>query len=106
MVFMEHAHTAPAVRQGDQHVCPMVGEGGLVPHVGGPIMNGVSSVLICGIPAATVGNMASCVGPPSTIAMGSPTVLIGGKPAARISDPTSHGGIITGPGCPTVLIGP
>lgn len=28
-----------------------------------------------------------------------------GKPAARIGDTTAHGGTITGPGCPTVLIG-
>ncbi len=28
-----------------------------------------------------------------------------GKPAARIGDQTAHGGTITGPGCPTVLIG-
>lgn len=26
-------------------------------------------------------------------------------PAARVGDATSHGGVITGPGCPTVLIG-
>jgi uncharacterized Zn-binding protein involved in type VI secretion len=28
-----------------------------------------------------------------------------GKPAARLGDSTCHGGVITGPGCPTVLIG-
>jgi uncharacterized Zn-binding protein involved in type VI secretion len=28
-----------------------------------------------------------------------------GQPAARVGDMTSHGGAITGPGCPTVLIG-
>lgn len=27
------------------------------------------------------------------------------QPAARVGDPTSHGGTITGPGAPTVLIG-
>ena len=26
-------------------------------------------------------------------------------PAARLTDPTAHGGVITAPGCPTVLIG-
>jgi hypothetical protein len=35
---------------------------------------------------------------------GAPTVLIGGKPAARMSDTTAHGGIIV-LGCMTVLIG-
>ena len=48
--------------------------------------------------------MCTCVGPPSTIVMGSPTVLIKGMPAARVGDPTAHGGVITGPGAPTVLI--
>jgi uncharacterized Zn-binding protein involved in type VI secretion len=28
-----------------------------------------------------------------------------GKPAARLTDMTAHGGTITGPGCPTVMIG-
>jgi uncharacterized Zn-binding protein involved in type VI secretion len=39
------------------------------------------------------------------VSSGSPTVLIGKKPAARLMDPAGHGGIIVGPGCPTVLIG-
>ncbi len=28
-----------------------------------------------------------------------------GMPAARLTDLTAHGGVITAPGCPTVLIG-
>jgi uncharacterized Zn-binding protein involved in type VI secretion len=36
--------------------------------------------------------------------MGSTTVLIGSMPAARMGDPTGHGGVIV-LGCPTVLIG-
>jgi uncharacterized Zn-binding protein involved in type VI secretion len=48
--------------------------------------------------------MALCVGPPDIIAMGSMTVLIGGQPAARIGDPTAHGGVIV-MGAPTVIIG-
>lgn len=35
---------------------------------------------------------------------GSSTVLIGGKPAARMGDTTAHGGTIA-LGCPTVIIG-
>ncbi|MGH2562170.1 MAG: PAAR domain-containing protein [Thermomicrobiales bacterium] len=27
------------------------------------------------------------------------------QPAARVGDPTAHGGVVTGPGCPVVLIG-
>ena len=96
----------PAARVGDLHVCPMVTPGvPPVPHVGGPITGpGVPTVLIGGMPAATMGDMAVCVGPPSTIIMGSTTVLIGGKPAARLGDPTAHGGTIT-LGFPMVMIG-
>jgi uncharacterized Zn-binding protein involved in type VI secretion len=58
------------------------------------------------MPAARVGDMATCVGPPDTIIPpGSPTVLIGGMPAARMGDMTAHGGSIV-LGFPTVLIGP
>ncbi len=76
-----------------------------VPHVGGPIAGpGVPTVLIGSLPAAVLGDSCVCVGPPSTIIKGSATVLIGGKPAARMGDSTSHGGTIA-LGCPTVIIG-
>ena len=77
---------------------------GTVPHVGGPVMAGEATVLIGGMPAARVGDMCSCVGPPDTIAAGSATVMIGGMPAARLGDPTAHGGSIVA-GAPTVIIG-
>ena len=95
----------PAARVSDIHVCPMVTPGvPPIPHVGGPILPpGVPVVLIGGLPAATVGNMCTCVGPPDTIVKGSVTVLIGGAPAARMGDTTAHGGTIVA-GCPTVLI--
>ena len=54
--------------------------------------------------AARVGDKAVCTGPPDTIAVGSSSVMIGGKPAARMGDTTAHGGTITA-GEPTVLIG-
>lgn len=93
----------PAARVTDMHVCPM--STGPVPHVGGPITGpGVPTVLIGGMPAAVIGDMAVCVGPPDTIAAGSATVLIGGKPAARLGDSCAHGGAIV-VGLPTVLIG-
>jgi uncharacterized Zn-binding protein involved in type VI secretion len=77
----------------------------LVPHVGGPILPpGCPTVLIGGLPAARVTDMATCVGPPDVIVMGSPTVLIGNLMAARIGDPTAHGGVIV-LGCFTVMIG-
>lgn len=96
----------PAARVGDMHVCPMVTPGlPPVPHVGGPILPpGTVTVLIGGQPAACMGDMCTCVGPPDSIILGSMTVLIGGKPAARLGDMTAHGGTIT-LGCPTVLIG-
>jgi uncharacterized Zn-binding protein involved in type VI secretion len=88
------------------HVCPMVTPGTPpVPHVGGPILPpGGVTVLIGGQPAARQGDMAVCVGPPDSIAMGSPTVLIMNMMAARLGDPTLHGGTIT-LGLPTVQIG-
>jgi uncharacterized Zn-binding protein involved in type VI secretion len=79
---------------------------GLVPHVGGPILPpGCPTVLVGGLPAARVSDTATCVGPPDVIALGSFTVLIGGLPAARVGDLTAHGGNIV-LGLPTVLIGP
>jgi uncharacterized Zn-binding protein involved in type VI secretion len=93
----------PASRITDMHVCPMVTV--LVPHVGGPILPpGGVTVLIGGLPAARVGDMAVCVGPPDVIALGSFTVLTAGMPQARIGDLTAHGGTIV-LGLPTVLVG-
>jgi uncharacterized Zn-binding protein involved in type VI secretion len=93
----------PAARIADMHTCPMVT--GVVPHVGGPIAGpGAPTVLIGGQPAAKVGDMLVCVGPPDTIVKGSATVFIGGMPAARIGDLTAHGGVIV-QGFPTVMIG-
>ncbi|MGH1383496.1 PAAR domain-containing protein [Kordia sp.] len=92
-----------AARITDMHVCPM--STGPVPHVGGPILPpGAPTVLIGGLPAAKVGDMCVCVGPPDTIAAGSGTVLIEGMPAARMGDSTAHGGSIV-LGEPTVIIG-
>ena len=92
-----------AARINDMHVCPMTT--GPVPHVGGPVIGpGVPTVMIGGMPAAVVGDMCTCTGPPDSIVMGSTTVLIGGKPAARMGDTTAHGGSII-LGCTTVLIG-
>ncbi len=93
----------PAARLTDLHVCPLVT--GVVPHVGGPILGpGAPTVLIAGMPAAVMGDMCTCVGPPDTIIKGSATVMIAGKPAARMGDSTAHGGSIV-VGAPTVMIG-
>jgi uncharacterized Zn-binding protein involved in type VI secretion len=98
--------SAPAARIGDMHICPLFTPGlPPIPHVGGPVVGpGCPTVLIGGSPAAVVGDMLVCVGPPDVIIMGSATVLIGGKPAARMGDTTAHGGTIMA-GFPTVLTG-
>ncbi len=91
-----------AARVGDMHTCPMLT--GTVPHVGGPVLPpGCPTVMIGGQPAARVGDMLTCTGPPDTIAAGSATVKIGGMPAARMGDSTAHGGVIVA-GCSTVNI--
>lgn len=93
----------PASRITDMHTCPMVTAA--VPHVGGPILPpGAPTVLIGGLPAAHVGDLCTCVGPPDSIVKGSMTVLICGTPAVRIGDMTAHGGVIV-LGLPTVMIG-
>lgn len=93
----------PAARLTDMHTCPMVT--GIVPHVGGPVSGpGAPTVLICNLPAAKVGDMLVCVGPPDTITQGCATVLVGGAPAAQMGSMTAHGGSII-LGAPTVLLG-
>lgn len=88
-----------AARITDMHTCP------IPTHGGGPITGpSVPNVLIGGIPAAVVGDLCMCAGPPDAIVMGSTTVLIGGKPAARMGDLTAHGGVIV-VGAPNVIIG-
>ena len=89
----------------------------LTNHTGVITGPGTATVLIAGLPAAGAtgilpGDMHTCPippppavpHPPSPIASGSKTVLIGGRPAARIGDATGCGAsIITG--APTVLVG-
>lgn len=86
----------------DMHVCPMTT--GPVPHVGGPVAGpGSPPVLIANMPAAVMGDMCVCVGPPDTIIMGSSSVLIGGVPGAKMGSSTAHGGTVV-LGAPTVLV--
>ncbi len=65
----------PAWRILDFHVCPLFT--GTVPHVGGFVINGSSTVLINGIPAARLGDTIVEFGAPNTITTGEFTVLIG-----------------------------
>lgn len=90
-----------AARMLDQTAHPgMLGAAGAVP-----------TVLIGGMPAATLGTMHICMmpptagpHPPSTVAGGSATVHIGGKPAARQGDTVGCGAVIL-TGAFTVQIG-
>ena len=60
----------------DTHACPLVD--GVKPHVGGVVVKGSATVLIGGLPAARQGDLVVEAGAPNPIAMGEPTVLIGG----------------------------
>ncbi|MDF1750694.1 MAG: PAAR domain-containing protein [Alphaproteobacteria bacterium] len=94
----------PAAALSAMHVCPMVTPPG-IPHVGGPVSApSCPTVLVGGLPAIGPGSLAVCVGPPDTVAMGSPTVLGGGLPMSRVGDTCAHGGAIVLP-VPTVLLG-
>ena len=123
----------PAASLGSEQPAARAGDSTLVP--GRSISVGDPTVIVCGQPAARVGDNAvggilnvlqqnglvpsNVPSPvvPGPILSGSPTVLIGGKPAARIGDPVrvvtqipSLGALpqpdsIRPPGCPTVLIG-
>lgn len=93
-----------AARLGDMHTCPLVNPGP-VPHVGGPVSGPCApTVLVGNQPAAKMGDLLVCVGPPDIIVKGSSSVFINGMPAARMGDNTSHGGVIV-QGFPTVIIG-
>src|SRR5690554_1439722 len=96
----------PAARVTDMHACPMQTPGlPPVPHVGGPIVGpGVATVLIGKLPAAVVGDLCTCTGPPDSIVSGSSTVMVNGRPAARQGDSCAHGGSVV-VGLPTVIIG-
>lgn len=66
----------PAFRAGaDFHTCPLFN--GPAPHVGGVISMGSTTVLINNLPAARQGDMITEAGPPNSIVMGCPTVMIG-----------------------------
>jgi len=78
-------HMCPMVTPGTP---PIPHVGGPITTPGAP------TVLIGGMPAATLGSMCTCVGPPDSIVIGSTGVLLCGKPAARMGDMTAHGGTI------------
>ena len=90
----------PAARVGDPTAHPGV--------IGPP---GVPTVLIAGMPAATVGTLHICSFPPPAVHPPTPivppcstSVLICGMPAARMGDMAGCGAPIV-MGAPTVIIG-
>lgn len=96
----------PAARVGDMHTCPMMTPAlPPIPHVGGPVVPpGGLTVMIGGPPAARMSDKAFCVGPPDVIVMGSVNVHTVNIMQSRQTDTTAHGGLIT-VGLPTVLVG-
>lgn len=69
----------PAWRAGsDFHACPQVIPGPPpIPHVGGVVAMGSTTVLINNLPATRQGDVIVEAGPPNSIVMGCPTVIIG-----------------------------
>jgi len=97
----------PAATLTSQYLCPMVTPVGPVPtpHVGGSIMVGTPTVIVGGMPIATLTSTGMCaVPPPCVMAVGSATVLVGAIPAMAMAKQTAHGGMIV-QGQPTVIIG-
>ncbi len=85
--------TGPAARIADPVIHPLPGTGAaggadihlclrplpLPPHGPGVVVNGPQTVLINGLSACRVGDtIVEALGPPNLIAMGLPTVIIGG----------------------------
>ena len=60
----------------DTHACPLVNPGP-APHVGGVVAVGSVTVLINNLSAARQGDSIVEAGPPNSIVIGCPTVMIG-----------------------------
>jgi uncharacterized Zn-binding protein involved in type VI secretion len=86
----------PAARLTDHHTCS---------HVGGPLVPKCEPTVIIGNrPAARRTDRGACKASHDAIAQGEPSVMFNGEQAARIGDPTRHGGRVV-QGDSTVLIG-
>ncbi|MEM7036587.1 MAG: PAAR domain-containing protein [Bacteroidota bacterium] len=94
-----------AARHLDTHACPLVDPASGTPHTGTMVVKAAStSVFIEKVAAAVMNDSCLCPFGEDKIIGGSTSVFIGGMPAARLGDPTSHGGSIT-KGAGTVNIG-
>ncbi len=78
----------PAVTIGCHHTCP------LPDHKGGPVHSGSPDVFHEGISACRQSDSMVCEKGTDAVASGSTTVYINGLQAARLGDPSVHGGII------------
>lgn len=82
-----------AARVTDFHSCPAAS--GPIPHLGGPVLPPCSvNVQTNLLPQARATDRAQCVGPPDFIVVGSSSVMVNDMMAARLTDPTMHGGVI------------
>ena len=84
-----------AARITDAQACPV--------HGPPPVSTGSTTVFVGYMPAGRVTDNIACV-PPDLITKGASNVVINNRHAARITDPTGHGGMIS-QGCLTVVIG-
>jgi uncharacterized Zn-binding protein involved in type VI secretion len=71
---------------------------------GGTIADGSPTVTINGKPAARLNDPCACADAQSFVGSGSRAVTINGRPAARLQDTTCHHGVIS-QGSPDVVIG-
>ena len=88
------AHSYGLARKGDDHHCGKY-EDLILPHQGGPILEGSPDVFINQKPAARQGDAMHCDHSKDAIASGVEHILINDKPAARKNSKSSHDGHIT-----------
>ena len=90
------------------HTCPLVmSNPSATPHnAAGQLITPTrpSTVMIDGSIAVIVNDMCLCMEPGNSVTRGSTTVKIDGQFAARMGDPTAHGGMID-QGSSSVFIG-
>lgn len=92
----------PAARVGDDHQCPK--RSGTIAHKGGPILKGSTRVKFNHKASARKGDPLHCRIGKDQIKEGIESITIDGKPIAKVSHQTEHGGVIT-KGSQSVFIG-
>ena len=85
--------TYPIARVGDDHNCHKICTSGV--HIGGPLVDGSPTFKDGGQPVSRVGDRANCHPVHDSIAEGVSSILIDGKPIARLGNKFGHGGVIT-----------